>query len=209
MYSSTEGTTPGLKIPVDEARGRLLVYDEAEWRSRQKRVVFEWALKMAGGLLLLYLIVYALAIWSSTDLLDDGYTLRRLRTLFPACTAFYLMLIIDGVAIVYLWEMRRPTPGIYQHGLQLPEGEFVPYLAVGWVFRDRRQRILPRDRILLSARPDGGPRGAGGRWSVPFSFLGMDGLVALVERVKESRAQGPPEQEPPRLVVYGEGDPRP
>ena len=152
-----------------------------------------------------YLIVSILAIAYSTE---GGW--------LPICAVFWFMVVLDVCYVLYAFPAARPTPGLYANGVQLTEGGFVPWYAIGSV--QRTGSLTGRQRVLLMRLPQYisglGLGMAYPYWSLPFELVGEEGFKTMGD-LAGSRPPRPPPTPPapptppmpatsvPELRVYG------
>ena len=184
-------------------RGELIVWSAKEWSRRWKRHILMWRVFPGGVILLIvYMIASILMIGSSGGFI--GWSL---------CSVFWLMVVLDICYVLYAFPAARPTPGLYVNGVQLTEGGFVPWYAIGNV--QRMVGLAGRERVLIMLLPQyGSSLGlvmAYPSWSLPFELVGEEGLKAMgnLAGSPPPRPPPPPPTPPmpaasvPELRVYG------
>ncbi len=193
--------TPGYPATDShDGRGEFIVWSTKEWDRRWKKAILMGRVLPGGVLLLIvYMIASILMIGSSVG--SVGWSL---------CSVFWLMIVLDVCYVLYAFPAARPTPGLYVNGVQLTEGGFVPWYAIGNV--QRMVGLAGRERVLLMLLPQFGS-GLGlamtyPTLSLPFELVGEEGFKAM-GNLAGSPPPGPPPTPPmpatrvPELRVYG------
>jgi hypothetical protein len=166
-------------------RGALLVRSEREWRRRAWNRVLVNTMVMSV-LMTVFAVLFQESILTPEVLVSAG----------PAWNAAMLMLIMLGlIALSALvcgagrMAMGRAVPGVYERGVELPWGLFVPYEEV--------LRVEPVGmRTALVLRP------AGPTHHLDAGIFGREGASYVAGAVAARAATGGVGA-PPRLVVYG------
>jgi hypothetical protein len=193
-------------IVPNDGRGDSIVWPGEEWRGRYKVMLLRRLGRYATYLGIIFVVLYSLNLWWVSGYIDNGATLTFWRVIFPFCSVVWAMIIIDVCCISYIWTMAAPTPGLYENGIQVPRGDFVPWSAIRGIHRDRRYGLVRfHDMVVLHPHRQR-PTAFGLTyfvWQVPFELLGMEGLQELSERVRASPSPRAPTQRAPELRVYG------
>ena len=179
-------------------RGRMLVYSHDSWTQRNRMLRARSLVKWVYITLLLY-FPGSLAVLYITGLSERGDNFFILFEAFPFCTVGYLVILTVLLTLAYRTLNRRPLAGIYENGVGLADGTFVPYMTMGGVERDRRYGPLRSDQVVFYTEHverrglfwiDPTPR-------LPFDFLRMDGLKAVIDILDADPTRGPPCARPP------------
>lgn len=101
---------------------------------------------------------------------------------------FHLLIVGDAilaavvVAVYYSVKMRGPTPGIYENGVQLPNGRFVPFDTVQMIGYFKRTGLYTRGTITLTCPSEEGSAKPFVNWNVPYTLFDQEGYEAIRER---------------------------
>jgi hypothetical protein len=95
-----------------------------------------------------------------------------------------LLALIFGLSTVigyFIW-IKRTAPGLYENGVQHPDGYFIPYREIGHVEIRERAGGLVGSVLRLT------PRQKGGTWDwdyyeIPTDFLGPFGLKTIRDKI--------------------------
>jgi hypothetical protein len=185
-------------------RGELLVYTEEEWRERLSTV----QRRMYRTLLVLLSVVYfalIIPIVVATAGIED------VPIELPIFLLIMMSIVVWVPGILALMMNRyqsslMPAVGLYEGGVQLGPGLFVPYGEIervesvdrvpgGGRWGGRAVKLHPR----FKRRPFPGVE-VPGYWFLKVEFLGDEG-VAELERGVSGLGEGV--QKPPKLVLYG------
>jgi len=174
--------------PVDKvARGTPLILSESEWKKRAlkhsniEQVYFSLTLVTANLLLFL-------------KLMEDG-PLRDFNTLSNSLILFFLgigliLLVRCFMGLIHI-SRNRPLPGVYEGGIEVRWGRFVPY---GEVQGTRRIRtLLGKETLQLLLKPVG--KRIGLKWLITGD-VECDQVERFIQGPKAGHVG------PPRLVVY-------
>ena len=174
--------------PVDKvARGTPLILSESEWKKRAlkhsniEQVYFSLTLVTANLLLFL-------------KLMEDG-PLRDFNTLSNSLILFFLgigliLLVRCFMGLIHI-SRKRPLPGVYEGGIEVSWGRFVPF---GDISGTRRRRTLfGKETLQLLLRPVG--KVIDLKWLISGSEE-CEKVEWLIHDLGDRRSG------PPRLVVY-------
>ena len=111
-----------------------------------------------------------------------------------------LLILIYGL---YRYYMGRPLAGIYEHGIGLLGGKFIPYPIISGIERNRKYAIFGSDMVIVHTwkgyfdgpLDDPHPR-------LPFWFLGTEGLKGIMTLLARDPTRGHPLRSEPELVIY-------
>jgi hypothetical protein len=185
-------------------RGEPLVYTEEVWRERYSKFQ-ERTLKTQFILLVVTYIVLIISVVVATAGIE-GIPIELPILLFIMMTVVVWVPGILAMVMNRYQTSRMPAPGLYEGGVQMLPGLFVPYDEVEsleQVDRGPGGRRLSGKAIRLHPRykrKPFRPIEVSGYWFLQVEFLGEGGIAEL-----ERRVLGPGEhvQDPPRLVLYG------
>ena len=185
-------------------RGAPIVYTEEEWRERFS--VLQG--RMLKTLFVLLSVVYVALILPIVISMAgiEGVPVQLPVFMFVLLTFVVWVPGIMSMMVNRYQAERMPAPGLYEGGVQLGHGLFVPYGEV--------ERVEPVERVpgegrwgrkairlhpRFKRRPFPGVE-VPGYWFFKVEFLGEEGVDEL-----ERRVAGLPEKDqgPPRLVLYG------
>jgi hypothetical protein len=188
------------KADDDEApsRGSLLLWDAKEWGARNHTLIVKNLSIYIIPPMLMFIVLW---IWimvsaSGSRLLFD-FQEEIVNILFVIAI---LLMLIYGIYRVY---MGRPLGGIYENGIGLPGGRFIPYQMISSIERNQRYGILGADVVVIHSR-----EWTGGPWvdphpRLPFWFLKSEGLKEIMRILNSDPSRGHSLKEEPELVVYG------
>ncbi len=180
------------------------MYTEEEWRERSST----YQRRTLKALLVLLAVVYGALIIPIVVATagTPGVPIELPVFLFILMTFVVWVPGIMAMGMNRYQASRMPVPGLYEAGVQLGHGFFMPYGEV--------ESLEPVDRA-----PGGGRWGGKairlhsrfkripfpgievpGYWFLRVEFLGDEGVKELERRVMGS---GEKDREPPRLVLYG------
>ena len=163
-------------------RGRMLVHSAREWRALVKRRVGIYGAMIIG-----------IALVTIPILMDGDLVLvLQLGALYA------LLLYLLGMLLFGWWHLRTggSTPGVYERGVEVPWGKFIPY---GEVMSMERSTRLMGKVLVLQLRP------SGRKIILGRMIIGIDGSN-YVESMLRSAHPADARQGRPRLVVYPAGD---
>jgi hypothetical protein len=163
-------------------RGHALVHSEGEWRGLAGRRIRALAA-----------VVMVLALATVPTLMYIQLALTP-----QAVILFAVLLYLGGMLLSGWWHLRAggAAPGVYERGVEVPWGRFVPY---GEVAGTEWAAYLLGRALVLRLRP------SGRKLMLVRALFGEDGSV-YVEWVPRSAYLADAGREPPRLVVYPSGD---
>ena len=194
---------------LETERGSMLVYTVDEWRSRTRSLIIKGLARSTLILMYSYFLgTIVFLLWSGL-LEDEGNLFYRFFDLFPFCTVLFFIILVVTISIVYISRMSKPLAGLYELGIGLIDGTFLPYLTMYGVERDRRYGPFRSDQLVFYS---GEVKKQGAIWGdrtprLPFDFLHMDGLVTIMEILDSDPTRGPPLRKAPDLVIYRPGGP--
>jgi hypothetical protein len=115
-------------------------------------------------------------------------------------TSVVVLIVMTCAVIAERMAWKGPTPGLYEHGVQMDPTLFLPYkelseakvwkVSVGLV-----PRTPPRRRPPSIGHPVS--------WTMTKELLGEDGVAVLIAKVA-GQSEG---DVPPKLVIYGSDGP--
>jgi hypothetical protein len=167
---------------LDEDRGEPVVHDEEGWLARYKRLVGKRALLIAIILMVVLIIGDAIFFWWMSTVSEPG----ELEDLVNA--VFYLLIIGDAVIVAvvvfvyYTVKMRGPTPGIYEKGVQLPGGRFIPFDTIQVIGYFKQTGLITRGTITITCPTEEGADKPFVNWTIPYGLFGQEGYEAIRER---------------------------
>lgn len=203
------GSKNDVNADLETQRGLMLVYTVDEWRLRNRSVKVKGLTRLVLIMIYSYFLGSLLLLWWTGLLEDEGNLFYRLFDLFPCITVLFFTITVVSISIAYYSKMSRPLAGVYENGVGLSNGTFLPYLTMFGVERDRRYGPFRSDQVVFHT---GEVKGEGSLWGdstprLPFEFLEMDGLVTVMEIMDRDPTRGPPLRKEPELVIYGPGGP--
>jgi len=174
----------------------MLVLSQAEWMARTSRLLTR---KITSYVLLPFglfiLLSFNIMIDASGDRFHIDFREDLVNMLF---ITFILVVACMGIHRIYL---ERPLPGLYDRGIGLLGGSFVPYSAI--IAIERRKMfgglgmgtvILRTDGRYVAWHEDPVPK-------IPLWFLGGEGLEEALRRVRAAHAGGRDVIEPSMHLV--------
>jgi hypothetical protein len=200
------GSSKVSSVDIGTQRGRLLVYSVEDWSARNRLLKARSLVKWVYISLLLYVPVSLLVLWL-TGVAAEGGGPFILYTAFPVCGAIYLVILLIGLFVSYQMKLRTPMAGIYEKGVGLADGTFLPYITMFGVERVRGYGPLRSDQVVFHT---GHVKRKGPVWfdptpRLPFDFLRMDGLKAIINILEGDPTRGRPMRRAPELIIYGPG----
>lgn len=160
-------------------RGMPIIFSEREWRRRAWRYVHKYSL--IGAVYLIGIILLPLAEFLPARVVPGVLSLAGTFTgLYLLCIPF-----MGGLRLL----RGAPVPGLYERGIELPRGRFVPYEDLVSVWRSR---------YYLNIYVGHGMK----RLGMDPGLYGREGLAHLKAMETARRVSGRAVA-PPKLVVYG------
>ena len=192
-----------------DPRGPLLLLNPVGWRKRYRT----WAIGVVGRLYFMVSMTYL--FWYFVYFADGmrymGWEIFTERTVnYPRNTIVFYVLLGQFLSFYYFIITRRPVPAIYEQGVQLPHGSFIPFSSIYAIYRVREG--FPRKKDVITLQPisvEGpDPEDPLMLWVVPFEVIGYDGEELIRERINNFKLDYDPITEPPSLFIYGPMDDR-
>ena len=157
-----------------------------------------------------YLFWYCVYFADGAQYMDYGATVAERAVGYPRNTVVFFVLLGQFLSLYYIILTRRPVPAIYEQGVQLPHGSFIPFSSICAIYRVRGDLIFRRDVITLQPvsveNPD--PDDPLMLWVIPFAVIGDDGEELIREKINNFKLDYDPITEPPPLIIYGLKDDR-
>jgi len=183
----------------------MLVYTEEQWRYMTGAIVVR---RLASRFLVL-LFVFFLASIPVIFMLETQWDWVSMSFVmlfvFPLTTLLFVIILIMSLMASHRTATRMPPAGVYENGIGLANGMFLPFLTMNGVERNRRYGLIRSDQVVFHTGEmmrvgtifdDPTPR-------LPFDFLRMDGLMAIISILEEGHTHGPPMRRGPELIIYG------
>ena len=179
-------------------RGKPVLRSAEEWRSiyiGQRRQGLKFTC-----ILVPILTYVTLALVLGTSVLITGLFYWDITIGVILLTSAVVLIVMACAVVAERMAWKGPTPGLYEHGVQMDPTLFLPYkeLSEAKVFKvsvGLVPRTPPRRRPPSIGHPVS--------WAMPKELLGEDGVAVLVAKVA-GQGEG---DAPPRLVIYGPGGP--
>jgi hypothetical protein len=197
------GTKDDIRSLVMTERGPMLVFTVMDWVTRTRTLIFRRLAMWSLLVFILYVVCYVPMIVIFDLLFSGDVTCMS----FVYLTVLFVVLITFGTFLVYSYRVSKPPAGVYANGIGLIDGTFLPYLTMTGVARDRRYGLLKTDQVVFhtgSTDEEGDPW-AGKTPRLPFEFLRMDGLMAVIDILANDTTRGAPLMKGPELIIYGPG----
>jgi hypothetical protein len=181
----------------------MLVFTEEDWTKRTKTLIFRRLGSWALLLFVLFIFCYMGLLVSLGDLAGN----LDLCLAFPFIVSLFMVTLVVGTLAVYLSRVSLAPAGVYVNGVGLADGSFLPYLTMTGVERDRRYGRLRSDQVVfhMGERIPQPPSWGDPTPRLPFEFLRMDGLMAIIDILANDPTRGPPLRKEPELIIYGPG----
>lgn len=191
-----------------DIKGQPILYDEDNWGRRYQK----WAFGICGRFYIIitisYLFLSLLFILDGAQYFDEGATFRDRAVDFPKNT--FIVYIVIGVItfIIYALLTRKPVPALYERGIQLPHGKFVPFVFILSIQKVRKGIFFKRDLLVFHPRSveEMDPDDPLMMWVIPFGLIGDEGEELIQNQILNIRVDDHQTSEPPRLIIYGPKD---
>jgi hypothetical protein len=169
-------------VTMEVERGGQVVLDEEGWRARYQKLVGKGAMLWAIVLMVVLIVLDAIFFWAMSNAMDAGEFRDLVRSFFYILIIGDALVVAVVVVVYYMVRMRRPTPGIYEGGVQLPNGRFVPFDTIRGIAYEKRTWIVTRGTITLTCPTEEGSPEPFSQWVVPYDLFGQEGYDAISER---------------------------
>jgi hypothetical protein len=169
-------------VTLDTERGEPVLFDEEGWLARYKKLIGKRALMIAIILMVVLIISDAIFFWALSTVSGPGELEDLVDAIFNLLIIGDATLVAVVVAVFYTVKMRKPTPGLYENGVQLPNGMFVPFDTIQMIGYFKQTGLYTRGTITITCPAEEGSAKPFVNWTVPYVLFGQEGYETIRER---------------------------